>query len=60
MLSHADYPLLMDPGYVALKIFNALMKKRRRVIIDYRFGIITFFWKLIPQAIWERIDIGHR
>jgi short-subunit dehydrogenase len=50
----------MDPGYVALKIFNALMKKRRRVIIDYRFGIITFFWKLIPQAIWERIDIGHR
>lgn len=27
------------------------------MVIDWRYAIITFFWRLIPNALWERMVI---
>lgn len=57
LLKNDKYPLLMDPELVAQKIVKALSQKKRRVIIDWRYAILVFFWKLIPSYIWERLSI---
>lgn len=57
LLKNDKYPLLMDPEQVAQKIVKALSQKKRRVIIDWRYAILVFFWKLIPSYIWERLSI---
>lgn len=57
-LLHDDrYPMLMQPGPVAARIVNAIKHKRRRVVIDRRYAVFVFFWKLIPEWLWERISV---
>lgn len=59
LLKNDKYPLLMRPEQVARKIVKALNKKKRRVIIDWRYAVLVFFWKLIPSCIWERLPIHN-
>lgn len=49
------YPMLMTVDHVALLIFKAIKAHRRRVVIDWRFALLTFFWNLVPQPLWERL-----
>ena len=51
------YPMLMKPDKVAKKIVRAIEKKKRVAIIDWRYKILVFFWRLIPNCIWERIRL---
>jgi short-subunit dehydrogenase len=51
------YPLLMTPERVAKHIVRALNHRRRVAIIDRRYALIVFFWRLIPQWLWERIPL---
>ena len=51
------YPMLMKPEKVARKIVRALERKKRVAIIDWRYRILVFFWRLIPNFIWERIKL---
>lgn len=48
-----NYPMLMSPQYAALRIANAIDRKKRRAIIDWRYAILVFFWRLIPEWLWE-------
>lgn len=57
LLKARKYPLLMQTDYVAFKIVKAIEKKKRVVIIDYRYRILVFLWRFIPQWIWERLPI---
>ena len=57
LLAGDDYPLLMQPGPVARRIFRALVHRRRRAVIDRRYAVLVFFWRLIPQWLWERLPI---
>lgn len=59
LLKNDKYPLLMNPEKVAQKIVTAIRQKRRRVVIDWRYAILVFFWKLIPPAIWQRLSIHN-
>lgn len=58
LISGANYPLQMNVKYAARKIFNAVESGRRIAIIDWRYAIIVFFWRLIPRFIWERWNIN--
>ena len=49
--------MLMDPGKVARKIVRAVEKKKRTAIIDFRYRILVFFWRLVPNFLWERIRL---
>lgn len=57
LLKNRSYPLLMKPYYVASKIIKGINRKQRVVVIDWRYRVLVFFWKLIPQWIWERLAI---
>lgn len=50
-------PMMMSPEKVAQSIVKAIKAKRRKVVIDWKYSILVFFWKLIPDFIWERISI---
>ena len=53
---NSNYPLLMSPEKVALNIVQALEHKRRRIVIDRRYALLVFFWRLIPAWLWERLS----
>ena len=53
--SKHHYPMLMDQKKVARKIVRAVERKKRVAVIDWRYRILVFFWRLIPNCIGERI-----
>lgn len=57
LLKNDKYPLLMQPEKVASAIYHALIRKKRKVIIDWRYAVLVFFWRLIPSFVWERMSI---
>lgn len=52
-----DYPLLMKAKPVANSIVKAIYDKRHKIVIDNRWRLITFFWRLIPDFIWRNMRI---
>lgn len=52
-----SYPLLMQPAAVGAHIVKALHRKKRVVIIDWRYAVLVFFWKMIPRFIWKRLPV---
>lgn len=51
------YPMLMRVDRVAERIMQVLMSRRRRVVIDRRYALFVFGWKLIPEWLWERMKV---
>ena len=47
----------MRPDYVAERIVRGLSRRRRIITIDWRYRILIFLWRLIPDCIWERIRV---
>lgn len=56
LLKH-DYPMLMKADYVAEKIVRGIQRGKRIITVDWRYKLLVGFWKLIPNCIWERLDI---
>lgn len=54
------YPMLMQPEKVARRIMSALRRRRRRMVIDRRYAVMVFFWRLIPQGLWERLKVRQK
>ena len=57
LLRKANYPMKMKADYVAKKLYKAVISKKRVAIIDWKFSLIVFFWRLIPTFLWERLRI---
>ena len=51
------YPMLMRPEAVARDIVASIHKHRHVRIIDGRYRVLTFFWRLIPRWLWRRISL---
>jgi len=51
------YPMLMRPESVARDIVRSIYRHRHVRVIDFRYRILTFFWRLIPRWIWRRMKI---
>lgn len=49
------YPILMTADQAAGHILKGLRRKRRVIIFDWRFRVITALWYLIPRGLWERM-----
>ena len=52
-----QYPMLMTAPKVAKRIYKAILKQERSVVIDWRYNLLTKVWKLIPDCIWERLVV---
>ncbi len=55
LLKDDSYPLLMKAPDVAAQIVKGIDRKKRTLIIDWRYRILVFFWRLIPPCIWLRL-----
>ncbi len=53
------YPMLMRPEKVAQSIVKGLKRHKRVLVIDGRYRILVFFWKLIPAWLWKRLPIRN-
>lgn len=51
------YPMLMQPETVARDIVRSIYRKRHVRIIDGRYRVLTFFWRLIPRWLWHRMKL---
>ena len=54
-----NYPLLMKKDDVSLQIIKAIYHKKNVKIIDWRYRILVFFWRLIPRWLWVRLPIKN-
>lgn len=52
-----NYPMLMKPDYVAKHIVKAIKRRRKVVVIDWRYALLVFFWQMIPRWLWIRLKI---
>lgn len=53
----AHYPMLMDVSPVARSVVDAVKGRKRTVVIDWRYRVLVFFWRLIPRWLWVRLRI---
>lgn len=51
------YPMLMRPETVASDIVQSVYRQRHVRVIDFRYRVLTFLWRLIPRWLWRRIRL---
>lgn len=54
-----NYPMLMKTPYAAKLIVKALRRNKRIAVIDWKYSILVFFWRLIPRCIWKRMKVKN-
>lgn len=59
LLKGGKYPMLMQADRVAQAIVRAIRKKKRIAVIDGRYRVLVFFWRMIPRWLWERLPITN-
>ena len=51
------YPMMLQPGEVAKEIVYAINHKKHIRIIDWKYRILTAFWRRIPRWLWRRFKL---
>lgn len=51
------YPMLMRPEAVARDIVQSVYRQRHVRVIDFRYRVLTFLWRLIPRWLWRRMKL---
>ena len=59
LLKSGKFPMLMKPDYVARIIVRAVMRRRRVVVVDWRYAVLVALWRMIPRCIWERMKVKN-
>lgn len=57
LIAGSSYPLQLKPEVVAQHIVHAIERKKEIKVIDWRYAILVFFWRLIPRWLWTRLQI---
>lgn len=55
LIAGSTYPLQLQPEDVAKHIVRAIEKGKEVKVIDWRYAILVFFWRLIPRGLWTRL-----
>ena len=51
------YPMMLKPEKVARQIVRAINSKRHIKVIDWRYALMTAFWRRIPRPIWRHLKL---
>ena len=51
------YPMMLRPENVAREIVSSVNSRRHIRVIDWRYRLMTAFWRRIPRFIWRRIKL---
>lgn len=57
LLAGGHYPMLMSSTAVARQIVHAVNRRRHVRVIDWRYRVLVFFWRLIPNVVWRRLAL---
>lgn len=52
-----SYPMMLKPEKVARSIYRAINSKRHVKVIDWRYAILTAFWRRIPRPLWRHFKL---
>lgn len=52
-----SYPMEMTLDYVIPRIIHAIVKHPRVAVVDWRYDLLVGMWKLIPNALWVRMNV---
>ncbi|MDE6093967.1 MAG: oxidoreductase, partial [Muribaculaceae bacterium] len=52
------YPFEMTLDYAVERIVRAIDRKNRVAVIDWRWRLLVWLWRLVPDCIWTRINAG--
>lgn len=52
-----QYPMPMSAQKVAKLIVKAIYKKRHKVVIDWRWRLLTNMWRCIPNVVWRKLNL---
>lgn len=53
-----SYPMLMDVESTAQEVVSAIRGRKEVAVVDWRWRLVTAFWRLIPHRVWRRLRIG--
>ena len=51
------YPMMLRPENVAREIVSAINSYQHIRVIDWRYRLLTAFWRRIPRFIWRRLKL---
>lgn len=51
------YPMMLKPEKVAQQIVKAIHHKRHVQVIDWRYAILTAFWRRLPRPLWRHFKL---
>ncbi len=51
------YPMLLRPEQVARSIVRAVNSQRHVCVIDWKYRILTAFWRCVPNCIWRHLKL---
>lgn len=51
------YPMTMSLEYAVPLILKAIVRKKRVAVIDWRWNIVVGLWRMIPNALYTRLNI---
>ncbi len=57
LIADRNYPMQLRANDVARSIVRAVERRRSVVVIDWRYRLLTAFWRLIPRWLWVRLRI---
>lgn len=60
LLNSGTYPMLLSVVPVAKEIVRAIESRKHIRIIDWRYRLLVFFWRLIPNIIWRKLPLIKR
>jgi short-subunit dehydrogenase len=51
------YPMLLDKTKVARDMVGSIQKRRHVRVIDWRWRLVTAFWRRIPLCLWRHLKL---
>ena len=51
------YPMMLRPENVAREIISAINSHQHIRVIDWRYRLLTAFWRRIPRFIWRKLKL---
>ena len=51
------YPMMLKPEKVAKEIITAINHRQHIRVIDWKYRLLTAFWRRIPRCLWRRIRL---
>ena len=58
LLKH-KYPMTMKPEYAVPLIYRTIRSHRRARVIDWRYAVLVFLWRIMPRCLWERLRVKN-